>query len=963
MYRDIEILSLLPDRPGRGGTKFGYHSFQQEPINDTREIKNVHVWQDSWRSDRAGYSPPLWLQYPDQSSLTVGSETSALALHGYSKFSLGDPAAGPTTYVIGHNADPSYGGHIWNYSEFSNGTRDPGSGAWTGTTHVIAVASQTYPSVFLNIGNRCFIGRGDSEGIILDATQTDNFTIDGPAKVYAIGVGAPTAAPVVTSASVISTAAVYLRSGSEYLSWPDANGALGQVSTPGLGDIYGVTGDGLTWAPGSANDINIIDKTVLFTVSTKVSIPNGSDIATFDSAVLIPLDGNEWVGLTLTVNGFPFVIMAMGNAPAAGDPTLTNRQAKLATTYKNGKLPYDPGGGGTWDPANDIVSDDFTITGVRVTMQRGGINVSWPGGVTTGDPTIIGQFTDVGTSSGAGILTWDNTPPSYAYAWYDPVTGHISNISPVFAPQVTSQENVGVRINVDQGSVSYPPSTSSIGGTRWTHILFFRTLMAGGSTLFPIGSLAPTTLDVNGVETKNPDWRGLPNDIVTAIPPTTTGNYWYDTARDADLLISGALRAPQFTNNKPRIIQNGVETIITPAHMAYWDGRLWVAGPQDAAAIHYSCDRVQCPFGIPEESFADTNVLRIPADDGRICGMKLIGESLLVTTERWAYTIAGNNEANYRLVRISTRMAGVGDYQMDEFVSDVEGGGALVVFIGTDARIYAMPLAGQAVSISKEIQTYLDSAILHYRNRYSLSRVHVMSVAGRRLVLVYIPRSDLGPGKTFFYDFDHKVWSEVTLANDNGTTSTGYQAAWATMPSLYENSIETYAIPNTDITPPISPYPLMKVKTWLAGGDAPMPSGYVRTFPLNFDGKKTRKRVHFVRLYVNDQSFTSVNMETGVTTYGWRVTVRKDSDATGTTVTPLNEYDAAYRTFPVGSVPVDASTVAELIATDAALTPDTPLIGYRFDVTVTFPGQTNKLYQLYKVEIGWSTVSEGQVDP
>jgi len=71
----------------------------------------------------------------------------------------------------------------------------------------------------------------------------------------------------------------------------------------------------------------------------------------------------------------------------------------------------------------------------------------------------------------------------------------------------------------------------------------------------------------------------------------------------------------------------------------------------------------------------------------------------------------------------------------------------------------------------------------------------------------------------------------------------------------------------------------------------------------------------------------------------------------------------AYMSFPSGSVPVDSSTAAELIATDAALSPDTPILGYRFDIQVTFPGQTNKLYQLYRVDIGWSTASNGQEDP
>ena len=951
MYDKIDVLKLLPDRPGRGGAKFGYHSFQQEPINDTREVKNVHVWQDSRRSDRAGIPLAVGYNFPDDEAIGTDS-VSAIALHGYAKFSLSDPTAGPSTHVLGHNTHVSYGGHIFDYTSYTNGTY--GGGVWTGTTNVVCAASPTAPAVFANIGNRCFIGRGNTQGVIYDASRVSDFATDGPPKVYTIGVGQPTVAPTVVPAGTLSTAPVYLRKTSPFLSWPDPLGALGNVTTPGSGDVYGVTGDGVTWATGGVDAFNIVNKTTVFSSALMtVSIPNGSNIATFDPPLSIPPD-SEWVGLKLTVNGFEFVMLYFGNHSIAGDPTLAVDECKLDRRYNNGTLPDIPEGtpGGD-DPARDIVAAEFTVTGVRVTMQDTGVDQVWNGGP-SGVNTHRGLFLDAGTSSGAGSLTWDETPPSYAYAWYDPVTGHISNISPIFAPTATSQTDVGVAISVDVGAISYPPSTSLIGGTRWTHILFFRTLMAGGSTLYPIGSLDPDSSD----------WRGLPSPTVTAIPPTGTNNIWADTARDADLLQSGALRAPQWTNNKPRIIQNGVESIITPAHMAYWDGRLWVAGPQDPAALHYSCDRTQCPFGIPEESFPDTNVLRIPAADGCVRGLRLIGEQLLITTERWAYTIAGNNESNYRLVRISTRMGGVGEYQMDEFVSDVEGGGALIVFVGTDARVYAMPLGGQAVCISKEIQTYLDSANLQYRARYALVRVHAMSVAGRRLCLVYVPSASGGPGKTFIYDFDSKVWAEHTMKRDGGTDVVGYGVAWATIPSTAEHSTEVYATPDTDTVVPISPNPIITLRSWLAPPTTtPIPSGYVRTFPLNFDGKKTRKQLHFVRIYVNDQSGTSVDPGSGATTYGWRVTVRRDLEATGLTMTPVPEYDAAYMSFPSGSVPVDSSTAAELIATDAALSPDTPILGYRFDIQVTFPGQTNKLYQLYRVDIGWSTASNGQEDP
>ena len=929
MYRagEINILSLVPDRTGVGGTKFGYHSFQKQPILDTRDTKNVHIWQDSWRSDRGAITAPSGAIYADTSAITPDG-IECIALHGYARFSLSDPLAGPTTEMLGHTVQPSFGGHIWNYSAFV-----------TGASNVVAFASATYPAVFANIGNRCFIARGDMEGVIYDASGATK-------KVYTIGVGAPTQAPVIAPSDVASYADIYLRKGSYYISNPDESGSLSTATAPGT-DTLIVRGDGVTW-DAAANKVNIVSKTTAFsTTGYLVSIANGSNIATFSTA---PPINSGWVGLRLTVSGETFVIMACGNDPQSGDEPLTAIQAELDHIYNAGKLPDSPSGPGGFDPAYDIINQTFTVTGVRWTMQHAAANVDWPGGV-SGDPTIKGELVNTG-----GAMTWADTPPSYAYAWYDPATGHISNISPIFAPTSTSETDVGVQVNVMEGSgISYPTSTSSVGGTRWTHILFFRTLAAGGSTLYPIGSLDPDS----------PDWRGLPNGVITSIRVTAsaTNYYWKDTSRDSDLLVSGALRAPQFTNNKPRIIQNGAETVITPAHMAYWDGRLWVAGPQDPAALHYSCDRVQCPFGIPEESFADTNVLRIPAEDGCVRGMKLIGEHLLVTTERWAYTVAGNNEANYRLVRISTRMAAVGEYQMSEFVSDAEGQGALVVFVGADSRVYAMPLGGAAVWISKEIQTYIDAALLYVRTQYQKVRVHCMSVAGQRLALVYVPGPSGAYGRTYIYDFDTRTWGWHTLQNDNGYAETGGSAAWATVSTPSAVALEVYASNNTDITPPISPNPMSRVRAWFAPVTTTcIPAGYVRTFPLTLDGKKSRKRLHFVRLYVNNQSFTSVNVSTGETLYGWRVTVKKDSDPVGVSVTPSPEYDSAYRLMALGSEPVDSVDAVELIATDAAMTPDAPLIGYTFDVQVTFPNHSNILYQLYKMEIGWSTMSEGQED-
>ena len=961
MYKDINILRLIPDRAGRGGTKFGYHAFQQEPILDTRETTNVHVWQDSWRSDDAPHPPSQFYDYYDTEFANVQGKV-ALSLHGYSKFSLTDPTVGPATELLGHNVR-TFGttphGYIWNYTTVVDQVPELPLGYID--SNVVCAASLDSPAVFCNIGNRCFIATGIDECKIYDsASGTPTYYSTGLPTVYTLGVGSPQNAPVMVDADLDNKSSGWVHTGSKYLASPDPNSSLKNATpdpTPAANSLE-LVADGVTWA--GATGLNIAGNTDVFdTTGIFVSIPNGSRIATFSGAAIPTVNG--WTNLTLTVNGLPFVMLWFGNAATPAPPvTLTASQCYLDEIYRGPKLPRDPNnpGPGGWDPAYDIDGEAFFVTGYRWTMKRTGADLVWAGGVTSPDPVnVTAQLLTTG-----GALTWDTTPPSYAYAWYDPISGHVSNISPVFSPPATAKTDVGVRINVDAGNLSYPPSTttipSGIGATRWTHILFFRTLMAGGSTLYPVGSLDPTSVD----------WQGLPNTDIPVIPPPGTLNYWYDNARDSDLIRSGALRAPQFTNGKPKIIQNGVEEIISPAHMVFWDGRLWLAGPQDPAAIHYSCDRVQCPFGIPEESFADTNVLRIPASDGCIRGMKLIGESLLITTERWAYTIAGNNEANYRLIRVSTRMAGVGDYQMAEFVPEVAGQTALVVFIGTDAKVYAMPLGGEATPISKDIQTYITDARLTARSTYRLARIHAITTEGRRVIVFYCPAYGGAWGKTFQFDFDSKTWSEHTLTSTTSTTEQGNGVAWATTQSQIDFGSELYAMPDASSNVGVQTGATVRLYQWMnsvSSGFGPqtlaVPRGTIRTFPLNFDGKKTRKRLHFVRLYVNSESGTSV--VGGTTHYGWRVRLIKDYGTYPVYASPVQEYDSAYKqiTDPA-HFPIDDDTDAELIVTDAALSPDTPILGYRFDLQVTFPDYADKVFRLYRLEIGWSTLSDAQED-
>ena len=331
-----------------------------------------------------------------------------------------------------------------------------------------------------------------------------------------------------------------------------------------------------------------------------------------------------------------------------------------------------------------------------------------------------------------GTISNTHNGPTYAYAWYDPETGHMSNISPlVTVPRPITQgaypdfANITPCFQIDPGAMAYPSTTDAI---RFSHVMFFRTLSTGGSTLYPIGSLQPFVGKVHpgSASTRgswNPGtfrgWMGLPNNYTDAPPTHFTNigfsNAWYDFSSDADLLLSGGFRAPQYTNDKPMVLLRGGATEVgKPYAMAYWDRRLWIVNTQEPNKIAYSCDEAQCPLGLPEESYPPTNFLRLPsASDGKVRGMRAVGDVLLITTQRFAYIVAGNNESNYRLMKVSSSMPGVGTYQMDEFptFTGAEGEPTTIFFLGTDRVVYQWTMGGAVVPISQPIQDQLDALI------------------------------------------------------------------------------------------------------------------------------------------------------------------------------------------------------------------------------------------------------------
>jgi hypothetical protein len=133
--------------------------------------------------------------------------------------------------------------------------------------------------------------------------------------------------------------------------------------------------------------------------------------------------------------------------------------------------------------------------------------------------------------------------------------------------------------------------------------------------------------------------------------------------------------------------------------------------------------------------------------------------------------------------------------------------------------------------------------------------------------------------------------------------------------------------------------------------DAP-PYHYIYTFPLNFDGLKTRKQIEMVNIHVsagvgaNWTCYASVNEGSGVTsTFG---------------VYP----DILESIYAFGAVPIDSSNAADLVVMTAAFnTNNAALVGYRFILGL----QTSCMVaptEVYAIDIGYQDWQEpGEGDP
>lgn len=343
-----------------------------------------------------------------------------------------------------------------------------------------------------------------------------------------------------------------------------------------------------------------------------------------------------------------------------------------------------------------------------------------------------------------GNLSWTVTPPKYAYAYYNPDTGHITNLSPVLT--LTEQDISNANVNL-QG----------IPGTNdpvYTRIVIFRTGSDGGD-LFPL-KLDPGH---GGTATVNASDFMIENTYVGV-------KTYRDGQPDVKLgQILGAIVGPTLNNPPPTGIR----------FTAYWDGRVWFVDPARPWELGYSGSPTQNPLGVPEECFPARNRIPIGGDDGHITCTRVTGGTLLVGSAKFLYYVAGSNENDYRLVRISSRAVNVGHWAIDEHPGDTTADTASVIYVGQDRRVWQQFPGGRMVDIGKPIQEKLDAVPLDVSRPFF---VRVGQIERNWICALGFINAAKTKYSFFFYDFDNSQWYD--WAHDEGRQP-GWSISYGTL--------------------------------------------------------------------------------------------------------------------------------------------------------------------------------------
>jgi hypothetical protein len=753
MSENYQVVRIIPDKKGKGGDKSGMTTHMG--VVDIYSNTNAMIYAGRWRN------------VANSAAYTTGAQNNANAsqcmqVHVYYRYST-SPTAEPTTYLLGHHYEGSSGNYdvLWCYSDsnyvqcFKNSTvytgfATPGSTSVTGVvpSPVAGDLGRRISIWGLNATDTGFVLHRFTVAGVGGSTLTLSAPYDGypPGGTQVAFVMAQRVWNVLqTPTSIAKFVNVKNRC---FIAW--GNTYWGNLifdtsyggTTPTIAYQMGIPAPtsnivGYTiYTPyygfgGVTNDSNFSSSIGVNKLLTPLALPSGTPPIPPNLTISIAgglytaaalYNTNQTVSVAVAADGVSFtatgtqswyaVGTAMNLAPGnfqrvIGDLTVVAGVISGHLTQSVAQATYG---------STTLYACNFTITPPYASPPSS--NLSWNGNVATNG------------------LQWSGQGPTYAVARYNPITGHVSNIGPQLAVTEQGQNPSIITLTIPTDGIA-----SDYFQAGYTKLIVFRTQFAyPGGSLLPIGD---PTVDSLGVTDKNGTINNYPDSA--GFPGMGSGNRaFFDTYADSVLLTASTFVAPQATNNPPP----------TFCQMAYWDSCVWGVDVADQTAIRRSGYGVgEIKFGVAEESFPSLDQLRIPAEDGRVLGMKPVGGSLIITTQRYSYSLTGS-QGNYALVRFCTSMFGVTHERFCEWAGDAGEASDRLAFIGNDAKLYRFTPGYGTEVVSMPIASNIDQYGFTGAN-LSAYRVHQLVSKGYRL---FVFRMD----QVYVLDYENGTWHIIS---------------------------------------------------------------------------------------------------------------------------------------------------------------------------------------------------------
>jgi hypothetical protein len=471
---------------------------------------------------------------------------------------------------------------------------------------------------------------------------------------------------------------------------------------------------------------------------TTVTLTSAATTATAASTAPHPFTNGETViiaGATPSAYNGAFVItvvdafhftytFAGGTSPATGNISATVQRLiwrlagqaapTAAPTYSlsTNDPPYNTGTVSMTQGSNAVLG-----IGTTFTSGMAGKTISINGVIYTFKTLADGGFTDAthmtltenfkeATAAYAynifrGVGDW-LTGPRYCFSFYNPTTGHSSNVSPVL--EVTEQNQFGRTITL---TIAGSAENTAAYNNGYTQIQIFRS-PGNAFTLVAIGE-----------KTAN-------NATGAAITYVETAVKFADTYLTTDL-------APFDSNGPPPA---GISCL------AFHQDRAWALTID--GRLRFTLAFFEQPFGVAVESWPDLPQFSrvVPQPSGMlVVGGSSVSETIIIQTARGDYSIDGFDPLTFRVFRLKTRYSGGFLYS----AASVDG--TLVEFY-RDKRLMVFPGGDDiGLAIQDKLSTIRDSLL-------NKVRLHWFAAKNRNLLLLSVPSTGSSTANDYTYVFD-----------------------------------------------------------------------------------------------------------------------------------------------------------------------------------------------------------------